>query len=89
MRFSLDAYLIDLVAEHLKLPVDELEFDKDLDEYGLDSIEAGALLHKMSKTFGDIPQSLFLEHRTLDDVRAFLRQNFAREIKALDRKSVV
>jgi len=84
---SLDDYLIELVAGHLKLPVDELEFDKDLDEYGLDSIEAGALLQKMSKTFGDIPQSLFLEHRTLDDIRAFLRQNFASEIEALGSAS--
>lgn len=83
-EFELDDYLVELVAGHLKLPLDELEFDKDLDEYGLDSIEAAALLRKMTKTFGDVPQSLFLEHRTLDEVRTYLRQNLAPKIEAFE-----
>jgi acyl transferase domain-containing protein len=62
-----------LLAEQLGVPLERIDPDAPLDEYGFDSIMAAALIARVRRCIPDAVESMFLEHSTLAAVRGYLR----------------
>ena len=63
---NLETYLLGLLAQVLKLPPQEVSLDKDLYDYGVDSIIGMQVRRRLEETFAvQISSREMLEHRTI------------------------
>ena len=65
---AVEAYLARLLAEVIRLPVERLDPEERLEEYGLDSIGIMRLNTRLEADLGDISKTLFFEHRTVREL---------------------
>lgn len=79
---NLESYLAELISEQFKIQQQELEWDRALEEYGLDSIIAAALVRKIKQKIKNIPESLFLECGTLGDVKQYIMEHHGEALNA-------
>jgi len=59
------SYLKDTICAALKMNPDQIDVDKDLVNYGLDSIMALEINNKLEKHFSDLSKTLFFEFSTI------------------------
>lgn len=60
--------LINMIAEDMKLKPSQLRPQDSLEEYGIDSIKAMLFCQKLSSYFEEIPVSIFLENKTIQQI---------------------
>ncbi len=75
IRIDIDHYLTQLIFKHLKVPDDVIKMDIELEDYGIDSVSAATMVHEIKQKFSNIPQSLFLEYKTLGEIKSFIMEN--------------
>ena len=87
--FDLDNYLIQLISEQLKVASNIMmeRLDQDLDELGMNSVASVDLLNKLKKKFPNISRSLFMEFRTIREIREYLLSNFQEQLLITARKA--
>ncbi|WP_160395836.1 SDR family NAD(P)-dependent oxidoreductase [Paenibacillus sp. MMS18-CY102] len=59
------AYIAGQLATVLKLPLDRLNLDTELEAYGIESITIIKLTNYLEQSFGTLPKTLFFEYRTV------------------------
>lgn len=65
--------LIQLAAEILKIPADQLDASTGMEEYGFDSILYTEFANKLNDAYGlDLAPTLFFEHQTLEALALYL-----------------
>jgi acyl transferase domain-containing protein/aryl carrier-like protein/NADP-dependent 3-hydroxy acid dehydrogenase YdfG/ubiquinone/menaquinone biosynthesis C-methylase UbiE len=71
------------IAQLLKISPDVIDAEAPLEGYGLDSIMVLHLTERLETHFGDLPKTLFFEHRTLASLAAHLTGNHTRKPAAV------
>ncbi len=67
-----------MVADHLRLEIEELDYDEPLDEYGFDSFTGIKLINSMQDQFGlKISARSFFDYPTIRDIAAYVREHGA------------
>jgi acyl transferase domain-containing protein/aryl carrier-like protein len=66
------AALKSAVVELIKVPESALGLDDRLDDFGLDSMMVTRLNQRLRDGLGDLPKTLFYEHRTLESIAEYL-----------------
>ena len=70
---DLATWLTGTIARHAGLPVDQIDPDTLLSEYGLDSISAFAVVNDIEETFGVVPDvTAIWDHPTVGQLSSFL-----------------
>jgi polyketide synthase PksN len=64
-------YLKTLIAEPLKLGVDQIEADAPFERYGVDSVLVMELTRQLEKHFGPLPKTLFFEYQSPQDLASY------------------
>ncbi len=60
------AYIIKLVGETLKIPVNKIDSSDPLEIYGIDSIVVVQLTNSLRKVLNNVSSTLFFEYQTID-----------------------
>ena len=65
--------LVQEVSLGFKLKVEDVYLDRELSEYGFDSISFTALAHQLNQRYGlELMPTMFFEHPTLGEVARYL-----------------
>ena len=71
LQEAAERYLARLVAGSLKLPVERIDAQAPLEQYGIDSLMVVALTRELEGTFGPLPATLFFEYQSLAAVTQY------------------
>ncbi|WP_127530233.1 SDR family NAD(P)-dependent oxidoreductase [Paenibacillus kobensis] len=82
LRSNTVRYLIKLLSEVTKLPMNRIDAETSLEEYGMDSIVAMQLTGEMEKTFGTMPKTLLFEYRNLKELAEYLIRSYEHKLLA-------
>ncbi|MEO0443838.1 MAG: beta-ketoacyl synthase N-terminal-like domain-containing protein, partial [Pseudomonadota bacterium] len=75
-------YLRLLLAEKLGMTADQLDLDTNIYDWGLDSIAETELVMQMNKTLVDVPDDVFLDYSTIQQLSDYLQENYSEVLKA-------
>nr|AAY32965.1 DszB [Sorangium cellulosum]CAI43933.1 DisB protein [Sorangium cellulosum] len=64
-------YLRNLIAQATKLPVDKIHADRDLEDYGINSLMIMELNSMLDRDFDALPRTLFFEYKNVAELAAF------------------
>ncbi|MEJ2693370.1 MAG: beta-ketoacyl reductase, partial [Candidatus Thiodiazotropha sp.] len=67
-RQRVEAYLKDLLAQEIKLPVDRIETHEPFENYGIDSVRIIRLSRALERHFGELSKTLFFEYLNLKEL---------------------
>lgn len=76
-------YLKDILSKDLKIPVEMIDDDTILEEFGLDSIEIISLTKQMESIFGILPKTLFYEYGSLEELADFFVKKHEPKLKKM------
>jgi polyketide synthase PksN len=76
-------YLKKRFAAALRLPLEKVEIDAPLEEYGIDSIMVLNLTSDLETVFGPLSKTLFFEYQTLQALAGYFVERHAAELKPL------
>ncbi|WP_437603947.1 SDR family NAD(P)-dependent oxidoreductase [Sorangium sp. So ce590] len=79
----LQAYLIDLFAEMLRIPRDEIDVASTFERYGVDSMSSVELVKRLESHFGALSKTLLFECITIESLARHLLDGRPRECAAL------
>ncbi len=72
LRALLERKLAQLLSDITKLPIEKIEADEPLEDYGIDSVMITQLNQNLSSVFADLSKTLFYEYRSLAAVTDYL-----------------
>jgi acyl carrier protein len=78
-------YLAHLLAENTSIDIAEIEYDAEMEDFGIDSIVVMKMLDALELVFPDIPRSIFFEYRTIGDLSDHLAAAFPEQAAALGK----
>ena len=76
-------HLKSLFSKVSKLPVNEIESNVDMEQYGIDSILIKNLSNELEKELGKVPISIFFQYRTIEALADYLIENYEEKLKDL------
>jgi acyl transferase domain-containing protein len=79
---ALLAALRKLVAAELKMPVDRLDPRTPFEHLGIESVMVMNMTRELEKDFGELPKTLFFEHRNLHELARHLLAHHADRVAA-------
>ena len=65
-------YLAEIIAVETKRDPSQIKYDESLDTYGVDSFLALRMTKKLEKVIGQIPKTVFFEHKTISALSQYL-----------------
>ncbi|WP_370374956.1 SDR family NAD(P)-dependent oxidoreductase [Streptomyces laculatispora] len=77
------AYFKRLLASVIDLPVDRIDAEASLEDYGVDSVMTMEMTRALEEVFGSLPKTLFFEHRTITALTRHLLQTHPRQVGEL------
>ena len=77
---AVENYLKRIVSVTLKLPVEQIESHRPLDEYGIDSVMIASLNDMLEQTFGPLSKTLFFEYPDLAGLGGYFVEEHAERI---------
>jgi acyl transferase domain-containing protein/acyl carrier protein len=77
---AVENYLKRIVSGTLKLPVEQIESQRPLDEYGIDSVMIASLNDMLEQAFGPLSKTLFFEYRDLAALAGYFVEEHAEKI---------
>ncbi|WP_139488133.1 non-ribosomal peptide synthetase [Brevibacillus dissolubilis] len=80
---SAHTYLKKIISEALKVPESELEVDRNLDEYGLDSILVVKINNALAEWFDGLDSSLLFEQKCISALVDYLLSERPAELQAM------
>ncbi|PYP93777.1 MAG: hypothetical protein DMG65_00080, partial [Candidatus Angelobacter sp. Gp1-AA117] len=67
----------------LKLPVEKIDAQAALENYGIDSILAMKLTNQLEKSLGSLPKTLFFEYQTITALSEYFLAHYAAQLNEL------
>ncbi len=83
LQVAANDYLRTLLSNVTKLPVNEIDPDAPLENYGIDSVMIAALNERLAQTFGEVPKTLFFEYQDISGVAGYLVEHHAEHVPGL------
>ncbi|MUG91826.1 amino acid adenylation domain-containing protein [Scytonema sp. UIC 10036] len=75
-----EGFLKQMMAEILKMPLDEIDADTDFVYYGMDSILLNRFNHVLEQQIGNLSKSLLLEYQTVRELTNYLLSHRRTEV---------
>ncbi|MBZ5521036.1 MAG: SDR family NAD(P)-dependent oxidoreductase [Acidobacteriia bacterium] len=82
-RAGVVKFLRQKFAETLQLPVDRIDAEGQLDQYGIDSVMVLELTVVLEQTFGSLSKTLMFEYQTIDALAGYFLENHVERLHAL------
>ena len=67
----------------INLPIERIDADSELEEYGIDSIVVMQLTTELEKYFGSLSKTIFFEYKTLSEVAGYFIETFSDKLSAV------
>ncbi len=83
LRRDVTAYLRQILATCLEMPLEDIHADEALDGLGIDSIMVMELTRRLEAHFGELPKTLFFEFQTLADLAQHFVSDYRAQVQAL------
>lgn len=77
------AFFTKVLSATIKLPFDQINVDKPLEEYGIDSVMVMRMTNELEKVFGSLSKTLFFEHQTIHELTEYFEGAFPEKIRSL------
>jgi 3-oxoacyl-(acyl-carrier-protein) synthase/acyl carrier protein len=77
------AYVTQVIADALGIPVRRIDADAAFDEYGIDSIRILEITNELEKSFGSLSKTLFFEYPTLRELTGYFLKAHREAVIAL------
>src|SRR5262249_49999662 len=74
-RARAEEYLKRALAAGTGLPVERIRTRVPLQDYGIESVLIEKLNRQLAEDFGELPRTLFFEHRTIHELAGYLATN--------------
>lgn len=68
------AYFKTLLSSKMKIPIERIRASEPLQQYGMDSIIAMNLVAELEQHFGSLPQTLFFEYQSIEDLSRYFSE---------------
>ncbi|MET7403344.1 beta-ketoacyl synthase N-terminal-like domain-containing protein, partial [Dactylosporangium sp. NPDC005572] len=78
-----EGYLVRLLAEESRLPVERIRTRAPLQEYGIESVLIARLNQRLEDAFGGLSSTLFFEYQTIAEVAGYLTRERPERVAAL------
>ncbi|MEL7145266.1 MAG: type I polyketide synthase, partial [Bacteroidota bacterium] len=88
MREKAVSYLKKQLSSVIKLPVDRIDEDTAMEDYGIDSIMVMQLTNQLEKVFGSLSKTLFFEYQNISELTAFFIEAHTEKLNELLGTSV-
>jgi len=75
-------YLKGILANAIKLPAAQINADKPMEEYGIDSVLVMQMTNELEKVFGSLSRTLFFEYQTISELTDYFQANFPDAFRA-------
>lgn len=82
-------YLSALLAKELKLQSDQISAADRFEQYGIDSVMAMQLTRGLERDLGELPKTLFFEHRTVGELAERLASSHGEALAALSGSDTI
>jgi len=69
-------YFRELIALHIKLPVQRIDAAAPLEKFGIDSIMAMELTNQLESKFGTLSKTLFFEYQTIQALAGYFLESY-------------
>lgn len=76
-------YLKNILSKDLKIPMEMIDDDSILDEFGLDSIGIISITKQMESIFGVLPKTLFYEYGSLEELADYFVKKHESKLKEM------
>ncbi|WP_051051783.1 SDR family NAD(P)-dependent oxidoreductase, partial [Paenibacillus sonchi] len=82
-RKRVEELLAGLISAETRLPAGKVQSQRSLDEYGLNSLMIMNMTGELISQFGALPQTLFFEHRNLEELAAYIVKAYPDQVAKL------
>ncbi|MBY9087709.1 PfaD family polyunsaturated fatty acid/polyketide biosynthesis protein, partial [Paenibacillus sp. HN-1] len=76
-------YLKKILSSVIKLPVNRIEADAELEKYGIDSIMVMQLTNQLEKVFGSLSKTLFFEYQNIQELAGYFLEMHREQLQNL------
>ncbi|HXH10352.1 MAG TPA: amino acid adenylation domain-containing protein, partial [Alphaproteobacteria bacterium] len=85
LRNSVNIYLKQLLSSFLKIPLQSIDANAAMDQYGINSVMATALTTQLERVFGSLPKTLFFEYQSIGELTDYFLECHRAKVEALFR----
>ncbi|MEV0637360.1 amino acid adenylation domain-containing protein [Streptomyces sp. NPDC050619] len=79
LRAGTERFLRELLAEELKMPVEDIDADEQFDRYGMDSLLVLSVTRRLEGHFGALSKTLFFEYFTVAELAGYFLAEHAED----------
>jgi 3-oxoacyl-(acyl-carrier-protein) synthase/acyl carrier protein len=76
-------YFRKLIGATLQMPLERIEADTPLENYGIDSVIVMQLTGELEKSFGSLSKTLLYEHQTIEELAEYFVQKHSAQLRTL------
>ncbi|MFB9326110.1 SDR family NAD(P)-dependent oxidoreductase [Paenibacillus aurantiacus] len=81
LREHCTAFIVQTIAEAVRLPIGKIDPADPMERYGIDSILIVQVSNKLEKAFGHVGKTLLFEHRTINELTEYFVQSRAEALR--------
>ncbi|UJF36278.1 beta-ketoacyl reductase [Paenibacillus hexagrammi] len=74
-------YLKRVLSTVIKLPVNRIEADAELEKYGIDSIVVMQITNQLEKDFGSLSKTLFFEYQNIQELAGYFMETHKEQLQ--------
>ena len=78
-------YFKELLSVTIKRPVEQIDAEAAMEEYGIDSVMVMQMTRQMENVFGSLPKTLFFEYQNIEELTQYFIGNHAEKLAKLLR----
>ncbi|MDX8047242.1 SDR family NAD(P)-dependent oxidoreductase [Gracilibacillus sp. S3-1-1] len=71
LRQKTEHYLKVVLSEETKIPVSNIDVEKEFEAFGIDSVIIMRMVRKLEKVFGELPKTLYFEFQTIGELTTY------------------
>ena len=83
LRNSVNIYLKQLLSSFLKIPLQSIDANAAMDQYGINSVMVTALTTQLEQVFGSLPKTLFFEYQSIGELTDYFLECHRAKVEEL------
>lgn len=73
-------YLKNLLSSELKVPVNHIDAEIPMEEYGIDSVMIMQMTSRLEEVFGPLSKTLFFEYQTIKELTGYFLKEYSQDL---------
>lgn len=74
LRQKTEQYLAVILSEETKIPVSNIDVEKEFETFGIDSVIIMRMVRKLEKVFGELPKTLYFEYQSIEELTTYFME---------------